>query len=526
MKTALLAFCLLTLALTVSGQNENNLYILTNKGVNYQIKITPINNYYKVQSDTNTEIVNCICNEQFRVALNKITATEVSKATADSLALQYKQQAQTDATTNNLALIDRDKGNLVCLISLIDSGYVEYKTIYENTNTSSKKGSNSPNTAIEQHLAKIQSVQISFEDGLIKEVLISAFDKNTPSRLLSFYNRYYIPIRNSFHIDNLNSPGNTLLVCPYDNSRTKDSSKVAYIDLSKVLTFERNISSTSGTYIPADTTLVLTGPDKKTVRLYKPSIAECFDLAIFTDAFGFDKKQPNGLIQAEIRLSFPLRVAKNKNTLGRIEKLNSSRAYRNQWIGLTKISPYITFNKIESGEDLIIPDTCEKGDVLDLYKYSKINIGTEITPVELRSDSKDFSFNIALGIFRTKIKSDSLDFMGSSDVSTLYANPNIKLKFYESNKVDFDLIVGTYLAWQVGNIKVRTFNENLNSFKSYAFDISNWWLLLQQSINIHPNSNKSNSVFLRTSQHIAAKNNYFTFQIGYTTSFSNIFYMK
>ena len=62
----------------------------------------------------------------------------------------------------------------------------------------------------------------------------------------------------------------------------------------------------------------------------------------------------------------------------------------------------------------------------------------------------------------------------------------------------------------------------LSKVSDYFLDSTNWFGQIQQNINLHPGGNKQNSVFIRTSEYLSSNNNYFTFQIGYSTILSNI----
>jgi hypothetical protein len=161
--------------------------------------------------------------------------------------------------------------------------------------------------------------------------------------------------------------------------------------------------------------------------------------------------------------------------------------------------------------------------MLDIFKYSHLNVGTELNVITLRTDSKLFTGNISGGILRTTMSVDSTG-KNDFDISTMYVNPNCDFKFFESNKIDFNFRFGAFVAWTISSLDSVTISDAKQSIKDYISDRKNWWFQFQQSINLHPGGNKQSSIFIRASQYLelSSKNNYFTFQIGYSTTLSNL----
>jgi hypothetical protein len=370
----------------------------------------------------------------------------------------------------------------------------------------------------------IDSVDISFENGIIKDIHVRTrlYLKHNKVRDSIFYfsNWGYIPIRNAQDIDGLSCKGKNYVSFLYSND------SIMVLDLADVINYDRKISFSSGTYIPKDTTVVITNGKNEIVRLYKPTISENFDISIYTDALGYSGTTvPNGIVQAEVQLDFNLNQGKNSYALYDIwrksDKIKNKPIYRYQLVVLNKISPYFKLTKIEkSNNRLTISDTT-KGDMMNVFKYSHLNIGTELNLLTYRTDSKLFTINTAGGILRTTIGNDSIE-SNNKDISTLYFYPNLELKFFDSNKIDFSLRFGAYGAWNVNGIDTASLSKAKVKIKNKYEIANNCWAQFQQSINLHPGGNKQSSIFIRSAQYVGTKSNYYTFQIGYSTSLGNV----
>jgi len=195
--------------------------------------------------------------------------------------------------------------------------------------------------------------------------------------------------------------------------------------------------------------------------------------------------------------------------------------YRSQFIWFSRISPYVKLSKSEdSNSELVLNNSASK-DLLDLYKYSNLNIGTDFNIFTYKTDSKLFTCNVAAGVLRTKVKNDTID-INNFNVSTVYLNPYFNFQFIESNKIDFNLKVGSYCGWLVTSIDPAMFSSPKKTIGDYITQTDKWWFECGQSINFHPNGDKQSSIFIRTSEYLSTNSNYFTFQIGYATTITNI----
>lgn len=320
----------------------------------------------------------------------------------------------------------------------------------------------------------------------------------------------YIPIKNGFDIDRLATKNRHFVTFQYDRVQT------LALDLSDVLDYNRQITSTSGTYIPKDTTVSFDGTQMATVKLYKPSIAQSFDIRLFTDALGYSGKTPNGIVQLEAQINFYLNQGKKFRSLNEIRTENNPYKYRSQQVWLNRISPYFRLSKLEdTRKSLNVSNFADNKLMLELYKYANLDFGTDLNLFTCRTDSKLFAFNMAAGFLSTSIGKDS------TDASSVYIHPYVDLKFFDSNKIDFNLGVGGYLAWRVSSVDPIHIQETLHN-GLIRFFCNHSWLNLSQSVNLHPGGNKQSSVFIRATQYVGVYNNYFTFQIGYSTSISNL----
>ncbi len=371
---------------------------------------------------------------------------------------------------------------------------------------------------------EIDSVDIIFENGIIKDIIVRTHLKeknnNISGTTFNFSNWGYIPVRSGSDIDALSCKEKNYLSSLYSND------SIFIIDLAQIISYNRKIAFSSGTYIPKDTAIYI-NKEKAFVHLKKPTMSENFDIRVFTDALGYNRNAPNGIVQSEAQLNFCLNQWKNRFTLDKIWRkgviIKNKPINRFQFLMFNRISPYFRISKIEKSNNQLPIDTVSKqGDLMDIFKYAHLDVGTELNIVTFRTDSKLFTGNIAGGVLRTKIGNEPIE-ANNFNVSTIYLNPNLDLKFFESNKIDFNLRYGAYVAWKVTPIDSVDLANVKTSLKAYAFDKTHWWGYFQQTINLHPGGNNQNSIFIRSAQYLSTKNNYFTFQIGYSASLSKLF---
>jgi hypothetical protein len=241
---------------------------------------------------------------------------------------------------------------------------------------------------------------------------------------------------------------------------------------------------------------------------------------------GYSGTLPNGIMQAEAQINFGLNEGKTKYRLYNIYKNEQHSNYRHQWVWFNRYSPYIRIMKFEkSNVSLNSVLDSVKTDFLEIYKYSKLEIGNELNILTYKTDSKLATLNAAGGLFRTTIGNDSVE-AHNKTYSTLYFNPNLEFKIFESNKIDYYIRFGGYLTWLASPYESLNYKNIVDKSISYFANKVNWFWQFQQSINLHPDGDKQQSFFIRTSEYLSSKNNHFTFQIGYSTSIDGIVNFK
>jgi hypothetical protein len=461
----------------------------------------------------------------------------LSSGLADNLYDSYKNRKDISELNSKIALLKNDQGVNIGILSFKRTTISAYLIEKDSLPLSQRQYAKSPSLIPKKaFVVLIDSADISFEDGIIKDIVIRAKSKknnlkpgyipgNNPPYDSVFYfsNPGYIPIRNAEDLDNLSEKERNYLSFNYSPHY------IAVIDLADVLDYNRKIVFASGTYIPKDTCVTIISGQNKKVQLRKPSISEFFDLSIFSDLLGYGKEKTssNGIVQAEAQANFILNDGVNSYDLAKTVKTSHKfikmNLYRRQWISFNRISPYIKLTKLNNTSSKLGIDISDRKNLLDVFKYAYLNVGTELNIATLRTDDKLFTVNTAFGILRTRIGTDSVESKNYS-ISTVYGNLNSKFKICESNKIDFTLGIGGYIGWSLSSldsIQIKNIKERV---EKYISNKCNYWFEFQQNINLHPGGNRQNSVFIRSSQYynIASKNNYFTFQIGYSTSLSNL----
>jgi len=542
-------------------------YTVENRDANYTFEVEENKNYYCLRYDT-AHVVDTVFSELndnliLRNSIRKVLPpTLIPTADIEKLAtilyLEVRAKKRENELLQKLQDVENDKGDILGFMhvrkkakayllalnnsesSIFSKSTTLYKSLMDDLKADSTKlikikKNKFVNTKgiVDNYLIRllyrkyptlilknsveleIDTVEIAFENGIIKDILVVSHNKTLQDSIIRFSNLTYFPIRNAQDIDRVNSKERNYLTYLYK----KDS--VYVIDLSDVIDYGRRVPFTSGTYIPKDTTIRVVNNNTNSFTLRKPSITESFDARIYSDMLGFDKNASNGIIQFEGQLDIQLNQGKNKNSLYRIWSGDGYKRYRDQWLGFNRISPYFKVLKVEESKMVYNIENLDTLNFLDVFKHSNLDNGLDLNLATYRTDSKQFTFNVSTGILRTSISKDSL-INKEHTFTTMYFYPNIDLKFFNSNKIEYELKFGVYYGG------LLTPNESLNyvnqsrKLSDFVTGGKSCFYHLQQSINLHPNGNKLNSLFLRTSEYIGKNNNYFTFQIGYATSISNL----
>lgn len=384
----------------------------------------------------------------------------------------------------------------------------------ENVKMYIVRGSASTDFAPKKTMVRITSASISFESGYIKDIAVSAVSEGGDS-VFHFSNQRYISLRDARDIDNLATKSRNMLTFMYSKS------SLATIDMRDVFEFERTRTLESGTYVCADTTLRFTKAPE-VLPLKKSSIANSLNLRIYTDPLGYEKKNPNGVLQMEAQLNFILNTIPTHRKYFRddMQDVRFDKS-RYNWVWLSRISPYMKLTKIEESNSVLAIGPESASDMMELFKYAYLDLGTELNVLSFKSDSKLFTGNIAAGLWRTKVGNDSVD-NASFFVSTVYVNPKLDFRFVESDRIDFSLALGVYGAWQVNPITKEELAAAHTHLTSFSFMSERFWGQVQQNINLHPGGDRYKSIFIRANQYIGFKNNHFSFQVGYSTPISDV----
>ena len=455
-------------------------------------------------------------------AIVNLTTCSPAKANeiADKLCNAFIDRKLKRTLETKAEMSENGKGTIVGVISLKATKIFATKISRKKTDEKFKAldtNRNSYEPTKKPYYIEIDSVDISFEKGLIKNILVKCHD--TKQNNLYFSNSRYIPIRNAKDIDRLSCQNLNYLTF----MRNKNS--IIVLDIADVINYKRKIPFSSGTYVPNDTIITLRSEKNESIKLYSPALSESLNIRVFTDLYGYSGNYPNGILQAEAELNFSLNQGIGKYTLKDAWK-ESSRfllftSFRRQVVMLNRISPYFKISKIQENKSQLILNTGQTKDLLEFYKYTNLNVGTDLNIFCMKTDSKIFSANFAAGILRAKVVNDSIG-GGSVDKTMAYINPNLNCQFFESDKIDFNLKIGGYCGWLISSIDLSNDLHINESIKKYITDDKHWWLEFIQSINLHPGSNKQNSLFFRAAQYLSTRNNYFTFQVGYSTTLSNL----
>lgn len=547
-KLATIVFLLSTLAFTkayCTDNWKNNVVIfLHDSTYTYNVSVTDsmvVINKDTIESGLETDKIRDIVRKSLSLRVAKPIDPILEKTLTEMLSKEIRLREERFAskrefiqTEKRISFLEADKGENIINLSLKKSvvNAMIIPQTKKNSKTSKVKSKTSKNDSItskndsiisinksNSHKAKkarvyIESLSMSIENGIIKDILAKGHSLSQDS-LYYFSNQYYIPIRNAQDIDYLSSKFKNQLSFPYSGDI------VIAIDLSDVLNCNRIVTNEFGTYISKDTTVTLMAGKNEIVHICKPSIIDNLNLKLFTDALGYEKKSPNGVLQTEAKLNFILNTVSSfrhrySDALERIK----DRTYRYDWIFVNRVSPYMRLMKLENNNSTLALKK-DSGDVMDLFKYAYLDFGTELNVLTYRTDSKLFTANVAGGILRTKVGNDSIE-SNNIFVSTVYVNPNIDLKFYESNRIDFSFCVGLYGAWPIGSISKSDLINAKSKLTSYEFITSHLWGQIQQNVSFHPGGNRTNSIFIRANQYISTNNKHFTLQVGYCTSISNI----
>ena len=361
-----------------------------------------------------------------------------------------------------------------------------------------------------QNSFMVNSIEIAFEDGTMKDILIKGklLYENID---IFFQNAYSISISTPRHIARLNTRGNNLLHFQGDKFEY-------YVDLADVIKYDRIVAMGSGHYVPQNGIIKLDSAAQKPMTLVKNPFFDNFDVRLYTDVTGLQKENPNGLIQTEGRY----------NILLNTKPLNPySRGLRNILL-FNKIAPFVTFSKIENKLNDLPLDTIvvnaavlNQTTAVDFLRFANFNIGIDLNILSWVGSHTKFKLNGMIGLYRTSVDSASRAVPGRGQITSAtfeprsvlawHWTPALSVQMIDGDKLDFDLSAGlTFLRLFDSNITLR----DDRTVKRY-----------QMNLNIHPNPNQQDkSIFFRSTFYYTNKTNHnLSLQLGYATPISKLF---
>ncbi len=386
---------------------------------------------------------------------------------------------------------------------------------------------------------RFTEAQVAFEDGILKDILISAkrLVNRTSDSSETFFFRNVKPATMSSPTDiaDLNTLGQNILEAQYSDSATYQ------LDFASVLSFERRVPFSSGTYRPEDQVVRL-NRDSVEVTLYKPSIERSFDIRIYTDLTGIQEKNPNGLVQLEGKYQI---IARTKYAFNIWELWGTF---------FPSVSPFLTFSKIEDKTstlplNLYVDQTNKRNSfnyasTFDLFRYSHLHLGIDVGLVSATSQSLKLRLDLVAGIFRTAVDSsfavtpnDSLVIREDKrNILSSYIMPDLKMQFINSDRIDFEAGMGVMFSGLIDRTikqtEVAVPESKVSSTLPLGIDPryfvrQNAIWKFQGNINIHPDpSDRSTAIFLRSILYLNSPQNNLLMQIGYATPIAKIFSSK
>ena len=345
---------------------------------------------------------------------------------------------------------------------------------------------------------KVNSAQLVFEDGTIKNIIIEG--TNPEGEKVIFSNIYSIGITTRANILNFNNISlNPELSEEYDP-----------IKLSEVIKYERKLDLRTNDFSPADVAIVLY--PKKTQELFKAPSAKLFQLNFFSDFVGLNENNPNGLVQLE----FTKRI--NLWTKRTDAWFNSGKGW------FTHLLPSLEISKIEENNRSIELSQFNDGgqitnylNPLELYRYSYARISNEINIYDLQGPSVSVHLNAFGGIGITNVKDtvliNTVETAYDENVNTLMYGANIKFLFNPESRWSYQLSSKfTKLKPLSDNFNFASVEKNVYNEKANDM-ITTWEFLLSW------NTGSDNQIFgrFRFNHELKYLNNNFTeFQIGYS----------
>ena len=276
--------------------------------------------------------------------------------------------------------------------------------------------------------------------------------------------------------------------------------------------------------------LITISPTNKTAPAFSRGFSDYISAIVFTDLVGVEDESPNGLLQTEVKAFLPL----TSNSLWFKRKIRL----------FSQIEPHINISKIGGKNYFVETGAIEGGEnemfvnPFNLLRFNNLNFGLKLRLlwIVLPSVSSEIAINGSLNGYRTGLKQRYLDantgkdefrefnvFSYAPEVSgSFILKPDnwIGVSFSEGvtklNLLDADVLPS------YGNI--RRFRDNLyNGTTSENYFNENFFHFTDVTAFISPSQTRKGGIFVRTRffKNFSTTNNFYQFQIGYSTDVRN-----
>jgi hypothetical protein len=417
----------------------------------------------------------------------------------------------------------------------------------------------------------VLNVKMEFSEGGIKDVIVNA--KRNDS-IFQFKNFHRIPLSTLDDIWSFNS-GNIEYT-----TLTLNYSDTIYAKLSDIIFYDPHLLLNDN-YVPVDTTIEIVldpkHPDEEEafITLYKRNFIDDFDIRLYTDASAFAKNSTNGLVETELRYNFILNSIEANRTfatagvgiiagaaffgciadefyrehvtfsypalasgIGTFTKglavaiVPVALAFVTPTIGLGKVQPYLSINKLEDRGGLVpalVTDSTSKilhneFKTIDLLRYSKLDIGINLNIFESRIRYSNFYLKTRMnfGILQTPFDSLAISPKNpqtkvSQDLISWYLMPEFIFRPFSTPNIDFLISYGMRalmpLNTKISDSSIQFKTLNLGSIiHRFQFDF-----------NLYPDvKNRDSWYFARAILDFNGDDKIFRLQLGFSSTLDKI----
>jgi hypothetical protein len=356
-----------------------------------------------------------------------------------------------------------------------------------------------------ENLIRVTDVHLQFEGGFIENVAAQLSDSN--NKYLYFENNFPLGFSSKYNYDRLDE---TKL---YIRTDMVDKEENSFIVLGQLLPLYNNkLENNRRDYSPADTTFNSLNPSATpAIVLVKDKTINLFDARIYTDIFGLEAKNSNGLVQTEVRRK--LNIFTNRYAISHLINVGSFN-YLNLNVSFTKIEDKERFlilknNKVFENNQLISPSYAS---TLDFIRYEAFAIGAEPNLFLLDVPNGKVTFFIDFGLRYSRVPiQDSVYFIrdnviernfndNSTPAGLITWSFKLRSEIKTDNRFMFDM------GFQYNNTTLLSNNEykavssnaksNTDLFSRDPNSRSNF--TFESNVKYKPDSNdRSNRYFLR-----------------------------